>query len=316
MRLPAVSRSVIPSTPAMPGRASSARHALIVAGLAIALHAWLPAAHAGPIYNEHHLLALIDRLPDPAPGTNGRRFTVPVTSTPTMDYFNHNSLVWWAVPPPPLKIDWQSASPYDKSFEYFAIRSADTNVRNVFISATDGNGGLTNAYHGTIAVKEVSLDHVNVDPQNNVLKLSGDQHVWTMNNSSYNGEQATPVFTSDFLAPQQLTFTATGLSSLDKWSGPIPSRTDLFVPGGSTFTILRSGDISSHNAVNSLRWDSTAGNTADINGSTLSIDHSFVTFATAVTPAVTGGVVTAGMVVRNGGTLNISGSDADRKSVV
>jgi hypothetical protein len=227
-----------------------------------------------------------------------------------MGLSNHNSLVWFDVPPPPLIIDWQSARTYDQSFEYFAIRSADTTVRNAFISATDGNGGLTNAHHGTIAVKEVSLDHVNVNPQNNVLKLTGAPHVWTMNDSSYNGAQATPVFTSSALDPFSLTFTASGSSTIDTWSGEIPSRTDLFVPGGSTFTILRSGDITSHNAVDSLRWDRTDGNTADINGSTLSIDHSFVTFATAVTPAVTGGVVTAGMVVRNGGTLNIFGSDA------
>ncbi|MFM8857509.1 MAG: hypothetical protein ACKOI2_09980 [Actinomycetota bacterium] len=309
MSLPAFPRSVIPSTPAMPGRASSARRAMIVAALATALHAWLPAAHAAPIYNDHPLLALIDQLPNPATGTNGQRFTVPVTSTPTMGLSNHNSLVWFQVPPPPLKIDWQSASTYEQSFEYFAIRSADTTVRNVFISATDGNGDLSNAYHGTIAVKEVSLDHVNVNPQSNVLKLSGAPHVWTMNNSSYNGALATPVFTSSALDPSPLTFTASGSSTIDTWSGQIPSRTDLFVPGGSTFTMSRCGDSASSFVVDSLRWSSTDGNTADINGSTLSIDHSFVTFATGVTPAVTGGVVTAGMVVRNGGTLNISGSD-------
>lgn len=71
----------------------------------------------------------------------------------------------------------------------------------------------------------------------------------------------------------------------------------------------RCGDIASSLVVNSLRWSSTDGNTADIDGSTLSIAHSSVTFATGTSPAVTGGVVTAGMVVRNSGTLNVFGSD-------
>lgn len=277
---------------------------LIFSVAAIVLHGWLPAVHGGVVYSERSLSAVIDRLSTPAPGANGERFTAPVTSSPTMGVSNHNTLIWFDVPP--QGIDWENQYP---NFEYFAIRSADTNVRNVFISATDGNGGLTNAYHGTIAVKEVSLDNVNVNPQNNVLKLTGAPHVWTMNNSSYNGAQATPVFTSPFTGPLPLTFTASGNSTIDSWTGQIPSRTDLFVPGSSTFNILRSGDIASHAVVDSLRWSSTDGNTADINGSTLSIDHSFVTFATGQTPTIAGGVVTQGMVVRNGGTLHIFGSD-------
>lgn len=277
---------------------------LIVAGLAIALHAWLPAARAAIIYNEHPLSRAIDQLASPAPGSNGQRFTVPVNASAAMDYYSgHNTLTWFLSPP--QNINWQSVSTYDQSFEHFAFRSADTTVRNAFISATDGNGSLSDAFTATISVKEFTLDNVNLDPRGNVIALTGASHVWTMNNSSYNGELATPSFTATY----PLTFTATGTSSLENWSGPIPSRTDLIVPGGSTFTILRSGDIASSLVVNSLRWSSTDGNTADIDGSTLSIDHSFVTFATSASPAVTGGVVTAGMVVRNNGTLNISGSE-------
>jgi hypothetical protein len=277
---------------------------LIVAGLAIALHAWLPAARAAIIYNEHPLSRAIDQLAAPAPGSNGQRFTVPVNSSAAMDYDSgHNTLSWFDAPP--QNVNWQSASTYDQSFEHFAFRSADTTRRNAFISASDGQGNMTDAFTATISVKEFTLDNVNLDPRGNLIALTGASHVWTMNNSSYNGELATPSFTATY----PLTFTATGSSSLDNWSGPIPSRTDLFVPGGSTFTILRSGDIASSLVVNSLRFESTAGNTADIDGSTLSIDHSFVTFVTGATPAVTGGVVTAGMVVRNNGTLNISGSD-------
>ena len=276
---------------------------LIVAGLAIALHAWLPAAHAQAVYNDHNLSALIDQLSN-APGSNGQRFTVPTNATATMGFSDHNTLAWWTSPP--SDIDWEGASSYDQTFQYLAFQSADTTVRNAFISATDGNGSLTDAFWARIAVEQLSLDNVNLDPRKNVIALTGAAHVWTMNNSSYNGALAKPQFT----APFPLTFTATGTSTLDGWSGNIPSRTDLFVSSGSTLTMDRCGDMQSQNPVDSLRWDSTDGNTADINGSTLSIDHSFVTFATGETPAITGDVVTAGMVVRNSGTLNISGSDS------
>ncbi|GEM_PF-2072788 len=276
---------------------------LIVAGLAIALHAWLPAAHAQAVYNDHNLSALIDQLPIPAPGSNGQRFTVPTNATATMALAGHNTLTW--LQSPPSDIDWQGADLVGNTFQYLAFQSADTTVRNAFISASDGNGNLTNAFSARIAVEQFRLDNVNLDPRNNVIALTGAQHVWTMNNSSYNGASAKPQFTETF----PLTFTATGTSTLDGWSGNIPSRTDLFVSGGSTLRMSQCGDDKSQNPVDSLRWDSTDGNTADINGSTLSIEHSFVTFATSETPAVTGDVVTAGMVVRNNGVLNIGGSD-------
>lgn len=276
---------------------------LILTGLAIALHAWLPAAHAQAVYNDRTLSQLIDSPPTPAPGSNGQRFTVPVNASATMAFSEHNTLAWFNTPP--SDIDWQGASPYEQTFQYLAFQSADTTVRNAFISATDGNGSLTNAFSARIAVEQFRLDNVNLNPRNNVIALTGAQHVWTMNNSSYNGASAKPQFT----APFPLTFTATGTSTLDGWAGNIPSRTDLFVSSGSTLRMSQCGDDKSQDPIDSLRWDSTDGNTADINGSTLSIEHSFVTFATGETPAVTGDVVTAGMVVRNSGVLNIGGSD-------
>jgi len=316
MRVSTSLRRVLPVVAAIRGRAVAASrdaHAqavsciltprMIGAVLAIAIHAWLPAAHGQAVYNDHPLSNLIDQLPSPAPGSNGQRFTVPVTASATMDYFGHNTLAWFATPP--SDINWEGASSSQQSFEYFAFRSADSVVRNAFISATDGNGSLTDAYSATIKVKEFSLDSVNLDPRKNVIALTGAAHVWTMNNSSYKGELAKPQFT----APYPLTFTASGSSTLDSWDGNIPSRTDLFVPSGGTFTLLRCGNIASSSVVDSLRWDSSDGNTADIDGSTLSIDKSFVTFVTGEIPTVAGGAVTAGMVVRNNGTLNIAGSD-------
>ena len=286
----------------------------LVAGAAILFAAGTASAQT---YKERGLSAIIDNLQFLGP-EDGTRFTVPTTSVPAgPDWFGDNTLGWLSAPP--YNLNWTNG--IDTALQYLAFRSADATQRNVYLSAGDGNGGFSNEYSPEIVIEHLSLENVNVDP--NTVRIGFEApapstFTWTMSNSRYDTALATPRFQSTSTLNLS-TVASSGTSVIGSWNGAISSPTNLKVNAGSQLTFERVGDIGeldNPDDSKQLFFDRGDQNTADVNGTTMSFQYSGFIFDTASTPAITAGEVTAGFVVRNGGTLELNGSDSSTSATM
>ena len=126
-----------------------------------------------------------------------------------------------------------------------------------------------------ITLRDLTLDNVDLDYDNQSLGLqpaTGDSSL-TLRNGSLTGLDM-PVFWN----PARLTLTASGTSSLKGWTGAASSGTALSVLPGGTLTFEKCGDMNQTIVTSSLYFDQVLGNTATVDGGTLRLFTSWVTF--------------------------------------
>ena len=284
---------------------------MILSGVTAALVVTAPASAQN--YRESQLSQGVDMLPLPGVGVNGERFTVPKTSTPAgPDLFGGNTLFWSEVKP--LDIVWDNGDPFNVAFQNLAFRSADSTVRKVFWAVYDfkGDGGFTTEYRPTLGIEHLSLENVDIDPGTAQLAFTGTSFSWTMSNARYATSTRTPTF--KVTSPLEMSAVA-GTSSLAFWNGEIGSPTKIVVDPGATLVFERVGDIGKPDEIDrQLFFSQSNVNTADVKGGTLRLEFSGVVFDAAPDAIVAGGEVTGGFVVRDGGTLDLRGTDGDDAS--
>lgn len=286
-------------------------HRVFLTSLLVFMGLASPSVTTAQTYRDFELNNAIDLLGSPSPGENGTRFTAPVNSSPTGPATGAGNTLFW-FNEPPGNIVWNSGDFNSTAFQYLSFQSADSNVRNVFMSATS-NGDFTDIYSPTLGIEHLHLESVNIDPSTVQLAFEGTTSFsWTMSNSRYATSTRTPTFKA--IAPLEMSAVA-GANSLAFWNGEIGSPTKLVVDPGATLIFERVGDIGMPDEIDrQLFFSQSNANTVDVNGGTLQLDFSGVVFEAAADATVSGGEVTGGFVIRNGGTLDLQGSDGSDSS--
>jgi len=126
-----------------------------------------------------------------------------------------------------------------------------------------------------LTLRDLTLDNVDLDYDNEKLNLrpvSGNSSL-TLKNGSLNGLNI-PGFWNNAV----LTLTASGSSSIKGWTGPVESGTALSVLPGGTLTFDSCGDMTQTRVTASLFFRQPLGNTATVDGGTLRLFTSWVTF--------------------------------------
>ncbi|MFM1903416.1 MAG: hypothetical protein RLZZ440_1316 [Planctomycetota bacterium] len=312
------------SLPPGPGQRRTA--ARWVAWAAMSLTTFLASvAYGQPDYHEYTLSTDIGFVSSLGP-QNGESFTVPATASTSFEtlYSNMlgagNTLAWSRDPSQPSSqnytdINWMNSG-YG-AWEHLRFRSADSTTRPAYMAGYVASGADFN-YEGLggqkpqLTVRAVELDGVTLTPMNvqTQLEAASGSVTFTLNNGGFDVSNSPSLLTPTFISTTPLTVAATGTSNvLHSWTGVIAAPTTLSVASGTALQLVRCGDIGNLSTASAqLRW-SSVDNAFDINGGSLDLSFSGMLFYSDPVPTVTGGVVTAGLVVRNGGSLQISGRD-------
>lgn len=163
-----------------------------------------------------------------------------------------------------------------------------------------------------IKLRNLTIDNVDLDYDNTALwftlpDLTPQPISLTLNNGSLTG-----VNPPSFVAIAPLTINASGNSQLGPlWERKtIDSQTTLNVTSGSTLKLFRLGN--QHGSTTQDSWYfRSLGNVATIDGGTLHLDESFVTFGKSV---VAPGEVRGKMTFQNNALLNITNDRGNLKS--
>ncbi len=150
-----------------------------------------------------------------------------------------------------------------------------------------------------IQLRNLTLERADLDAQNvrfrfyPIPPVPGASTSLTLNNASLTG-----LIPPGFNVDANLTLTASGDSTLSGWGkGPVSSQTTLNVTPGGKLTLFRLGQQHGTYATDSWYF-SQPGNVATIDGGTLKLDQSFVTFGQ---PSIADGQMT----FQNGATLEL-----------
>lgn len=151
-----------------------------------------------------------------------------------------------------------------------------------------------------IQLRNLTVDHTDLDAQNVQFRfhpVSGDTSL-TLNEGSL-----TSLNIPGFKADSVITLTASGNSSIEGWTGSVESGTALNVLPGGTLTFERCGDMSQTLVTSSLFFRHPLGNTATVDGGTLRLLTSWMTWGKgAVDPAHL-----SNMIFKNGAVLDLTG---------
>ena len=158
-----------------------------------------------------------------------------------------------------------------------------------------------------IELRNLTLERADLDAQNVQFRfypippVPGATTSLTLNNGSLTG--LTP---PGFNVDANLTLTASGDSTLGHWGkGPVGSRTTLNVTPGSRLTLFRLGNFANGTIATDSWYFSHAGNVATIDGGTLRVDQSYVTFGRLT--GLADPAVASRMTFQNGAVLDIVG---------
>lgn len=265
--------------------------------------------HAQAVYYDRPLSQLIDNLGTPPVGVNGTRWITRGDANATVDLANDNTIGWFTPPGfSPQNLNWQAGG-YSAQFQYNIFASMDSTRRNLFLQHQDIGEVTPRPVSWTI--QHATFENVTFDPTNVSLITDGgaSSASWTLNNSKIAGGFAghTPRIVGT--APFTLSAIGSQQSELYQFSpeSAVSSQTTLLVNNAGGLLFNQVGDADNIDAGSAYRFNNSA-NTYDINGSTLHLQDSHVLFHSGNTPTVTAGTVTEGFVVRNGGTLRLSGT--------
>ncbi len=158
-----------------------------------------------------------------------------------------------------------------------------------------------------IKLRNLTVDHTDLDAQNVLLQFFPVTGTGGSSLTLQDGSLAAlnpPGFNSN----EPFTLTASGDSTLSGWGkGRVGSQTTLNVLPGGHLTLFRIAFNHSTFATDSWYFSNPAANVATIDGGTLKLDQSYVTFGTtAGTPGV--------MTFQNGATLELTGEAAQLHS--
>ena len=264
--------------------------------------------HAQAVYFDRPLSQLIDNLGTPPAGINGTRWITRGDANATVDLANDNTIGWNTAPIfSPLNLDWQDGG-YSAQFQYNIFTSMDSTRRNLFLLHEDG---AITPRPVSWTIQHATFENVTFDPTNVSLITDGgaSSASWTLNNSKIAGGFAGHTPRIGGTAPFTLSAIGSQQSELYQFSPEfaVSSQTTLLVNNAGGLLFNQVGDADNIDAGSAYRFNNSA-NTYDINGSTLHLQDSHVLFHSGNTPTVTAGTVTEGFVVRNGGTLSLSGT--------
>lgn len=280
----------------------------VALGASVLTAIWLPAqiASAQAVYYDRPLSQLIEQMEpsNPPSGVNGTRWITRGEANAAVDLANNNTISWFTLPGfDPQDLDWRSGG-YSAQFQSNIFTSIDSTRRNLFLLHQDLSQTEPRRIKWT--VEHATFENVNFDPGTVQFSFKGSALSWTMSNSRFEASQGR--YTPTFYATAPLTLSSIGGSNeLVGWSDQVASVTSLIVTGGTSLKFTDAGDIDSTSYADQLRFE-LAGNKADINGGTLTLNRSGVVFVTGGSATVNAGVVTEGFVVRNGGSLVLEGS--------
>lgn len=159
-----------------------------------------------------------------------------------------------------------------------------------------------------IKLRNLTVDHTDLDARNVLLQFFPVTGTGGSSLTLQDGSLAAlnpPGFNSN----EPFTLTASGDSTLSEWGkGRVSSQTSLNVLPGGHLTLFRIAFNHSTFATDSWYFNNDAANVATIDGGTLKLDQSYVTFGPPV--AGTPGVMT----FQNGATLELTGEAAQLHS--
>lgn len=286
----------------------------VALGASVLTAIWLPAqiASAQAVYYDRPLSQLIEQMEplNPPTGVNGTRWITRGDANAAVDLANNNTISWFTIPPFfPQNLNWQDGG-YEAQFEYNVFTSQDSTRRNLFLQHQDL--GSDTPREVTWTIRQATFENVTFDPTVVHLLTTGrgdgtSPTSWTLINAKFIGGGRGPRVAA--LDPFTLTVSGTERSELFSFpaEASIGAPTTLLVKGAGGLSLSQCGDANGGNGSVFKYAFSNPLNTYDINGSTLSLEGANVLFNSGRTPTVTNGTVTEGFVVRNGGTLSLSG---------
>ncbi len=215
----------------------------------------------------------------------------------------HNNLIY-------VNMDMQYNFPSYAQWESATWRPVSTFPTQRFPASLIGTDAYTDPIEGRyIQLRNLTLDRADLDAQNVQFRFypippgPGTTTSLTLNNGSLKALNY-PGFNID----ANFTLTASGDSRLEGWGkSHVSSQTSLNVLPGGLLTLFRIAFNHSTFAADSWYFNHS-GNVATIDGGTLKLDQSYVTFGPPV--AGTPGVMT----FQNGATLELTGEAAQLHS--
>jgi hypothetical protein len=212
----------------------------------------------------------------------------------------HNNLIY-------VNMDMQYNYPSYEEWETATWRPASSFPTQRFAASLLGTDSYTQPIEGRyIQLRNLTLERADLDAQNVEFRFSpippvpGTTTSLTLKNGSL-----TALNPPGFNVNANLTLTTSGDSTLSGWGkGPVSSQTLLNVTPGSQLTFFRLGNYA-HGTVATDSWYfSHPGDVATIDGGTLKLDQSFVTFGK---PVVAAGEELGKMTFQNNALLDIVG---------